>query len=404
MIDTRQYAIVDAHIHKPKNIGLADTYRAWATGFAAAHGSRGVEEAYRQQLFESPRVQSMLSYLAGVYGVEPRIDRIDEHVSRLMAGGFDKYVEDVMDREGIIHAVVDLSIEVSDPEQIADALHNLPSGRFSWTYNIVDMLQPEWAISKGVRDVAELVDTISKVLRQLSGIGCRGLKNSMAYYRRLGLSTVNEDRAEIAYKWLSKNGPEKHVNSFPRKVPEYISNEGRSHHITYQDFILRQIYIEAGRMGMPILFHVASALHPALTPINNDPRDLYTVFQDAEIVCAGTRFLILHGGYPLHREVATILSQNPNVYADTSFFSQYPAILEEMLTVFLQLAPYYKIMHGSDSNFFAEVMAYAAYNMRNSLGRILTRFERDWGWSSRHCNTVAEAVLGGNASKFFSIR
>ena len=404
MFDTGRYGIVDAHIHKPKNIGLVDTYNLWAKGFAASHGSDGMEMAYRRQIFEAPRVKSMLSYLAGVYGVEPSIDRIDEHVSNLMAAGFTEYVESVMDRERITHAVVDLSLEVSDPDQIADTLDDLPRGRFSWTYNIVDMLHPEWAVSMDVGDVGELVDVISIVLRRLRDMGCRGLKNTMAYYRRLGLSNIDEERAEIAYKWLLKNAPGKYVSSFPRKVQEYISQEGHSHHMAFQDFILRQIYIEAGKIGLPILIHVASALHPALTPINNDPRDLYTVFQDAGIVSAGTRFLILHGGYPLHREVATILSQNPNIYADTSFFSQYPAILEEMLTVFLQLAPYHKIMHGSDSNFFAEVMAYAAYNMRNSLGRILSRFEHDWGWSSRHCNNVAEAVLGGNASKFFSIQ
>ena|GEM_PF-4504155 len=403
MIDTTRYEIIDAHIHKPKNAGLVDTYELWARGFAASYGSGGNNMAFRRQIFEAPRVQSMLSYLAGVYGVEPDIGRVDEHISRLMAGGFTEYVEAVMDRERIAHAVVDLSLEVSDPDQIADALHDLPRGRFSWTFNIVDMLHPEWAVSKGVGDVGELVDAISRMLHQLKDIECSGLKNTMAYYRRLRLSTVDEERAETAYRWLSKNTPAKHIVSFPRKIPEYTGQEGSSHHMAYQDFILKRIYIEAGRLGLPILIHLASALHPALTPINNDPKDLYTVFQDAEITSSGTRFLLLHGGYPLHREVATILSQNPNVYADTSFFSQYPAILEEMLTVFLQLAPHHKIMHGSDSNFFAEVMAYAAHNMRSVLARVLSRFECDWGWSGRHCNAVAEAVLGGNAAMFFSI-
>lgn len=361
-----------------------------------------MEEAFRLQMMEAPRIHSVLTYLADVYGVEPEIGSVDLKVSDAMAGGFERYVEAVMERESIEHAVMDLSLEAEEPDQAPQALDGLPVGRFSWTFNIVGMLHPLWAVSRGVGEVGELEDAISHQLHRLKGMGCRGLKNSMAYYRGLGISMVDEERADSAYKWLASNRAE-YVESFPRPVPRYPTEEGRSHHLAYQDFVLRQIYIEAGKIGLPILIHVASTLHPALKPMNNDPSGLYSVLEDSEIMGAGTRFLILHGGYPLYREVAVILSQHPNAYADISFFSQYPAILEEMLTTFLQLAPSNKIMHGSDSNFFAEIMAYAAHNTRDCLGRVLSRFESDWGWSSKHCRIVAESVLSKNAMAFFGL-
>ncbi|GBC69606.1 hypothetical protein HRbin01_01308 [archaeon HR01] len=395
--------IVDAHIHKPRNVGLVATYKTWARGFASRYGMESLEEAFTWQMMAAPRIRSILTYLAQVYNIEPDIDVVEAKISDIMAEGFEEYVRSVMDREGIGHAIMDLSLEVEEVEEVSQALDGLPSGRFSWTFNIVDMLHPSWAVSRGVRDIRELVDAISKQLIRLKEDGCRGLKNSMAYYRGLGISAVDEERADLAYRWLSKNKPYKYVDSFPRPIPKYPDGDANNHHLAYQDYILKHIYVEAGRLGLPILIHVASALHPALTPINNDPRGLYTVLEDREIIRAGTRFLILHGGYPLHREVATILSQHPNAYVDLSFFSQYPAILEEMLTTFLQLAPHTKIMHGSDSNFFAEIMAYAAYNVRRCLDRVLLRFENYWGWSSKHCRVVYESVLSRNAEAFFSL-
>ncbi|MEM3031387.1 MAG: amidohydrolase family protein [Nitrososphaerota archaeon] len=395
--------IVDSHIHKPRKAGLVATYSTWAKRFANRYGLESMEEAFRLQMMGAPRIQSILTYLADVYGLEPEIAAVDAKIWDVMTGGFERYVEAVMDREGIVHAIMDLSIEVAEPEQVSQALDGLAPGRFSWTFNIVDMLHPQWAVSRSVKDVGELLGAISNQLHHLKKMGCRGLKNSMAYYRGLGISMVDEERADSAYKWLAKNKTEEYVESFPRPIPRYPIRDSHPHHLAYQDFVLRHIYIEAGKTGLPILIHVASALHPALTPINNDPRGLYSVLEDGEIMRAGTRFLILHGGYPLHREVATILSQHPNAYADTSFFSQYPAILEEMLTTFLQLAPHNKIMHGSDSNFFAEIMAYAANNMRRCLGRVLSRFESDWGWSSKHCRVVAESVLSKNAVNFFGL-
>ena len=154
---------------------------------------------------------------------------------------------------------------------------------------------------------------------------------------------------------------------------------------------------------MPVLIHIASALHPALTPEYNNPIGLYSVLANEQIREAGTTFIILHTGYPLHHQVATILSQFPNVYADVSFFSQYPAILEEALRTFLQLAPPQKVMHGSDSNSMVEVMAYSAYNTKRILSKVLNDFTKDYEWTEAQCLSTARMVLSENAKRIFNI-
>jgi hypothetical protein len=56
-------------------------------------------------------------------------------------------------------------------------------------------------------------------------------------------------------------------------------------------------------------------------------------------VRAGTRFVLIHTGYPSHQVVAAMIGQFSNVYTDVSFYSKYPGVLEEVYRALLALAP-----------------------------------------------------------------
>ncbi len=225
----------------------------------------------------------------------------------------------------------------------------------------------------------------------------------MAYFRRLSLTVVSEDQGDQAFAWLlaNKSGGERPV-SHPAAIDEAAKRSSELQ--VYQDYVLRTLYSMAGRSSLVVHVHVASALNPALNPVNNDPTGLYSVVNDEQIRAAGTEFLILHTGFPLHNHVATLISQYPNVYADLSFFSQFPGILEEVLRTFLQLAPPHKLMHGSDSNLVAEVMAYSAHNTKKVLSKVLNDFVNDYGWTEEQCMNVARLVLSANAKRLFKIQ
>ena len=166
---------------------------------------------------------------------------------------------------------------------------------------------------------------------------------------------------------------------------------------TYQDYLLRHITVRAGALKRPIIMHSAVALHPALRLDWNSPLNLDKVFLDEEVQKAGTQFVLIHAGYPSHHAVAAMLSQFPNLFADVSFYSKFPGVLEEIYRVFLSLAPPTKVMHGSDSNNVPEEIGYCAWNTRQVLAKVLRDF-RGYGWTEADCARVATSVLSENAT------
>jgi len=101
--------------------------------------------------------------------------------------------------------------------------------------------------------------------------------------------------------------------------------------------------------------------------------------------------------------VAAFLSQFPNVYADVSFYSNFPGTLEEILRTFLGLAPSEKVMHGSDSGSVPETIGYCADNVRRTLSKVLSDYRAHYGWTDGDCERMARNVLSENARRVYRI-
>jgi predicted TIM-barrel fold metal-dependent hydrolase len=170
-----------------------------------------------------------------------------------------------------------------------------------------------------------------------------------------------------------------------------------------EDFLYRHIFVRAGALDRPIIIHSAAALAPDLRVDYNDPRNLYSLFRDEAIQRAGTRFSVIHAGYPSHHVLATFASQFPNVYVDTSFFSKYPAALEEVYRTFLAIAPSCKLMHGSDANTIPEEIGYCAWNGRTVLAKVLADHVSDYGWTASDIRRMAEDVFHRTARSLFRL-
>ncbi len=124
---------------------------------------------------------------------------------------------------------------------------------------------------------------------------------------------------------------------------------------------------------------------------------------DPDVVRAGTTFVLIHGGFPNQGEVATFISQFPNVYADVSHLAKYPAVLEQAYRALLEAGPAYKVMHGSDSGGVPDETGYCAWNSRQVLARILTEYKTYYGWRMADIESIARGVLHDNAARVFRI-
>lgn len=356
-----------------------------------------LDRQFIDQIWALPRQIGYNNYIARTYGVPPTREGFDSVVSRHIGSDatFRAYVASILDRERI-RTVVLQSAE-ADPVKPPTFL---PAGRFVWTYPIVPLIQPGWAIGKNLATLQDVASAIDDTLETAVANGCAGLKNAAAYYRSLDIKPVLPADAEAAFTSLRAAEPDGYL---AQGAPYYGQPALDQALRTYQDHLLKRIFVKAGQLDVPVIIHSAVALHPALRIEYNDPLALYQVFRDDEIQREATRFVVIHTGYPSHHLVAAMLSQFPNVFADVSFYSKFPGVLEETYRAFLSLAPSEKVMHGSDSNNVPEEMGYCSSNSRRVLARILSDFRTYYGWRPADCERIARNVLNANARRVFKI-
>ncbi len=356
-----------------------------------------LDQTFKQHLYNMPRQTGYYNYVARTYGTTPDLKGFNEVVSNGIETGFDQYVKKILNRANIAGMV--LQSQDPKPRRPETAI---PDDRFVWSYPIVDLIQPEWATQNGLGSLKEVASKIGNIMSECVSNGCAGFKSSVAYYRPLLVNPIDEATAARALTDLLKN-PASQFIEFPINIGIYQEPELQTAFRNYQDYLLKQIFIKAGALKVPMIIHTAVGLHPALKFEFNSPLELPHVFLDDDILRAETEFVLIHAGYPYHQHVAAMLSQFPNVFADISFYSKFPGVIEDILRAFLALAPSEKVMHGSDSNNVPEEIGYCAWNTRHVLAKVLRDYKGHYGWTQRDCENMANNVLHENARRVFKI-
>ncbi len=400
--------LVDTHVHPPKRMTLKQSYDMWNDSFVDAmvpdYDFPGKTELrakltreFVDQIWNLPRQIGYNNYMARTYGVAPTLEGFDSVVSQHIKtdADFRAYIRSILDREKISTVV----LQSAEADPIVPPSF-IPRDRFVWTYPIVPLVHPEWALKKGATTLQDVLDQIDKTIDTAVANKCVAFKNAAAYYRPLSLDKVAKPEAETAFKALMAATPAGHV---AQDAPYYKEPTLNAALKTYQDFLYKHIYVKAGRVDRPIVIHTAVALHPALRFEFNNPLGLYDVFQDDDVRKAATRFVLFHTGYPSHHAVASMISQFPNVFVDMSFYAKFPGVLEETYRAFLGLAPSEKIMHGSDSNNVPEEIGYCASNTRLVLARVLHDYRTYYGWTQADITKIADNVMHKNARRLFRI-
>ena len=400
--------IIDVHVHPHDRMTLTEYQDRWNGSFVDAltpvYDYPGKDElrarlavTFKKQIELMPRQTGIQNYVSRVYGVEPTIEGVNSVQTRHKGGDYTAYIRSIMDREKIGAVLLQSwDLEPVRPQSF------IPDGRFAWSYSIGDLIQPDWAKGKGAQQIGDVTAALDEILEACKSNECVGLKVPIAYSRPLSIEKVEKAQADRDFKALLTNEPSAY-SSFPGPNPLYDDPELKRALRSYQDFLLKHIYVRAGELGLRIIIHSAVALHPALRFDWNSPLGLYHVFQDDDIKRVETKFVIIHSGYPYHHHVAALLSEFPNVYTDVSFYCNFPGVLEELLRTFLGLAPSEKLMHGSDSDTVPEIMGYCAENIRRVLAKVLNDYRTHYGWTEKDCEKMARNVLSENAKRVYGI-
>ena len=230
---------------------------------------------------------------------------------------------------------------------------------------------------------------IPTVQRQKAN-GAVAIKFEVAYLRGFDFGDPSRDQASLVYARYAEGG-----------VPS------PEEYKLLQDFLFRTIAAEAGRLGMPVHLHCMSGGGGYFGIAGGNPMLLEPLFNDPRL--RGTKFVLLHGGWPFVREAGALL-QKPNVYLDLSQQSLTfpPHTLATWLREWLETYPD-KVLYGTDGYPFSDSLQWeesvwiANHNAREALGIALTGMLRDGEIDRTRARAIAEMVLRGTAVQMYGL-
>lgn len=231
---------------------------------------------------------------------------------------------------------------------------------------------------------------IARTLQQNKRDGAVAVKVYAAYMRSLDFQQVPAEVAARVYTDFVRGG----------SPPD-------ADYKALQDYLFRQVAIEAGRDGLAVHIHTglgaggwfySSGASPfLLDPMLNDP------------VLRKTNFVLIHGGLPFAAATGVLISK-PNVYADFSSqgFLSTPRALSAVIRSWLEFRPE-KVLFGTDGYPFTkdlgweEIAWLSARTGRQALALALTEMMSDGEISRARASELARMVLRDNARRLYGM-
>lgn len=226
---------------------------------------------------------------------------------------------------------------------------SLPAPRFRWLSFADWLMWPVPAIGspdKGLTDgyaaqieaacrragidhpPATLDDYVATILEpeleQRRADGAVGLKFQTPYYRPIDFGQVPLSRARELYERADLSVAD---------------------HRELEDFLFAAIARKAGALGLPVQMHTGLGPKPHFESQGSSP----LLMEPAVIAAPGTRFLMLHAGWPFDRQAVAALAHE-NVYVDISCATVhlYPRNLARVVREALEFFPE-KVLYGTDA-------------------------------------------------------
>lgn len=256
---------------------------------------------------------------------------------------------------------------------------NLAPTRVQAVYRIEPQLE---RLAAADVSLPQLVDEFERVTRAaIEQDGYVGFKSVIAYRTGLDVRRVQVGDAERS------------LAAHRRGEPNAMKD--------YRDFLFVRTLEIARDLDVPLHVHVGIG--------DNDvrmaramPHHLFELLADP--VLRHAKFVLIHSGYPWLQEAAFLANVLPNVYIDISLACPATggALRENLLRV-LEIAPFTKILYGSDGLTIPEIAWVSAHLIRKALSETLTSLV-DRGYISQpRALGAGRAILWQNAFELYGL-
>ena len=262
-------------------------------------------------------------------------------------------------------------------------------------YQREEMLLKRYLTESSVTAMPAILDNyvekvVTPTLERQKKAGAVAVKFEAAYLRSLNFAPPQAQEAREVFARYVKGG-----------VPS------QADYIKVQDFLLRVIAHEAGRLGLAVHFHTGTGCGGYFDLAGSNPNLLNSLLNDASL--RKTNFVLLHGGAGPYPKVVAVLMGKPNVYAD---FSEQILIstraLSGIIRDWLEWYPE-KILFATDLSpgppeaDWEETGYVAAVRSREALAIALTGMMNDGEITRERALELARMALRENAVKLYSL-
>jgi len=235
---------------------------------------------------------------------------------------------------------------------------------------------------------AKLVTPLLQLQRKNGAVA---IKFEAAYLRSLNFAPAREADAAGVYSHYVHGG-----------VPSDAEYK------TLQDYLLRYVAREAGRLGMAVHFHTGGGCGGYFAMEGSNPLLLDSLFNDPAL--RKTNFVMLHGGAGGFEGLVAYLLMKPNVYADFSeqTWMTSPHHIASSIRFMLEFYPE-KVMFGTDLYPFDpqvnwEETGYQTSTAgRTALAIALTGMWQDKEITRQQASAIARMVMHDNAAKLYGL-
>ncbi len=227
-------------------------------------------------------------------------------------------------------------------------------------------------------------DVVTATLERQHAGGAVATKFEAAYLRPLDFEPADSAAAAAIYKRYAAGG-----------VPT------RAEYKLLEDYLVRFICREAGRLGMAIQIHSIDGFGANFSAAGAAPHHLESLVTDPAL--HETHFVIVHGGWPRVTETFSLMGK-ANVYADISVMDVIagPADLAGTLRLWLTSWPT-KVMFGTDAADATPLVGWdqlagvASRNARRALSAALGAMVQDREITAERAKQLARMVMRENA-------
>jgi predicted TIM-barrel fold metal-dependent hydrolase len=235
-----------------------------------------------------------------------------------------------------------------------------------------------------------------------------GLSREAASGRHVALKSIIAYRTGLAVEPTDGNGAIRAFDSLKRSADAHglmrrvhVPREHVSDVKVLRDYWLWRALELSVDLKLP--FQIHAGMGDQDLDINTArPGLLAAVFRDARLRHA--RIVLLHGAYPFHEEAAYLVDVFPNVYLDLSEHNLFlgPKVADVLRRV-LALAPFNKLLFGTDAYGSPDLQWIAARATIDSLAAVLDEFVIAGSLGKEDAMSAAERVLAGNARELYSL-